>query len=72
MASEQRKLHGQEIREAEAQLASANIAIYPVDLHGLVSGMESSASSGGSVFNENAISDRALSGVSVCKQARER
>ena len=63
-AAEQRSLHGQEIRESEAQLASANIAIYPVDLHGLVSGMESSAASGASVFADTAVSDRALSGVS--------
>src|SRR6202166_3220773 len=31
MAGEQRNLHGQAIREAEAELASASIAIYPVD-----------------------------------------
>ncbi len=43
-AAEQRQIHGQEIKEAEAQLATANIAIYPVDLHGLVGGMEGSAS----------------------------
>jgi VWFA-related protein len=43
VAAEQRSLHGQEIRESEAQLASANIAIYPVDLNGLVGGMEGSA-----------------------------
>ncbi len=64
MASEQRNLHGQAIREAEAQLASASIAIYPVDLHGLVSGMESSASSGGSVYSDSALSDRAIIQVS--------
>ncbi len=44
-AGEQRMLHGQEIREAESSLASANIAIYPVDLHGLVGGAENSATS---------------------------
>ena len=64
LASQQRQLHGQQIREVEAQLASANIAIYPVDLHGLISGMESSAVGGASVFNDTALSDRALSGVS--------
>ena len=63
-ASQQRTLHGQEIKEAEAQLANANIAIYPVDLHGLVSGMESSAASGASVFNDTALSDRAISTMS--------
>lgn len=64
MASEQRHLHGQEIREAQSQLASASIAIYPVDLLGLVSGMESSAASGGSVFSDSALSDRAISHAS--------
>lgn len=39
MSEKERSLYGNEIRGAEAQLASANIAIYPVDLHGLVSGM---------------------------------
>lgn len=34
-AAEQRARHWQDIREAEAQLASASIAIYPVDLRGL-------------------------------------
>lgn len=39
IAGEERELHGQEIRNAEAQLATTNIAIYPVDLHGLLGGM---------------------------------
>lgn len=38
-AEEQRSLYANEIRAAEAQLASSNIAIYPVDLRGLVAGM---------------------------------
>lgn len=42
--SQQRELHAKEIRDAESELASANIAIYPVDLHGLVGGAESMAS----------------------------
>jgi len=66
MAAEQRNLHGQAIREAESQLASASIAIYPVDLNGLVSGMESSATSQGSTYSDSALSDRAsgrLSGL---------
>ena len=45
LAAEARQLHGREIKEVESQLASANIAIYPVDLTGLMSGMESSAES---------------------------
>jgi hypothetical protein len=57
-------MHGQEIREAESQLASASIAIYPVDLLGLVSGMESSAAVEGSVYNDTALSDRATAVVS--------
>ncbi len=60
-AAEQRELHNPEIREAEAQLASAGIAIYPVSLRGLTSGMEGSANSGGQVYNNpTAMSDRAL------------
>ena len=58
-AAEQRELHNPEIREAESQLASAGIAIYPVDLNGLVSGMESSADSSGSVYTDQAINNRA-------------
>ena len=64
MAAEQRNLHGQAIREAESQLASASIAIYPVDLNGLVSGMEGSAARGGSVYSDSAVSDRAIIQVS--------
>jgi len=39
-ASEQRMLHGPEIKAAEAGLAAASIAVYPVDIRGLVSGTE--------------------------------
>ncbi len=63
-AAEQRSLHNQEIKEAETQLASAGIAIYPVDMHGLISGMESSASQQGSVYNDTALSNRATGRVS--------
>jgi hypothetical protein len=42
-AAEQRQLHGQEIKDAESRLANAGVAIYPVDLRGLVCGMESLA-----------------------------
>jgi VWFA-related protein len=64
LASQQRELHGQEIREAESQLANAGVAIYPVDLNGLVSGMESSSTRGGSVYSDQAISSRAADQVS--------
>ena len=47
LAAEQRSLHNQEIRDAESRLASANIAIYPVDLHGLISGQETIAAVSG-------------------------
>jgi VWFA-related protein len=43
VAAEERQLHGQEIKDAESRLANAGIAIYPVDLRGLVGGMESLA-----------------------------
>ena len=41
--SQQRSLHAKEIKDAESQLASAGIALYPVDLHGLVGGAENMA-----------------------------
>ena len=62
-AEEQRSLHSQQIREAETQLASAGVAIYPVDLRGLVSGMENSAARGASAYSDAALSNRATSGV---------
>ncbi|MGA8311063.1 MAG: VWA domain-containing protein, partial [Terriglobales bacterium] len=40
IAGVERQGHAQEIREASAQLASAQVAIYPVDARGLMSGME--------------------------------
>jgi VWFA-related protein len=43
-ASESRQLHGDEIKRAESQLASADIAIYPVDMRGLLSGVEATRS----------------------------
>jgi VWFA-related protein len=43
-AGQERELHGEAIRLAEAQLASSNIAIYPVDLHGLLGGMNTTYS----------------------------
>jgi VWFA-related protein len=43
LAAQQRALHGQEIREAEAGLANASIAIYPVDVRGLSGGTETLA-----------------------------
>lgn len=63
-AAQQRELHGQDIREAESQLATANIALYPVDLLGLISGMESSAARGFPTYSDSAMSDRASSQMS--------
>jgi VWFA-related protein len=40
MVAVPRQLHIEEIKQAESQLAGANIAIYPVDVGGLASGME--------------------------------
>jgi len=40
VASAHRTSHLQEIREVSAQLSSAQVAIYPVDARGLISGME--------------------------------
>ena len=70
-AAEARQLHGQDIKEAESELANTNIAIYPVDVTGLISGMENSASQQGSVYNDAAISGRALGGVSAQQAAQD-
>jgi VWFA-related protein len=40
VANTNRNLHTEEIRQAAAQLSSAQIAIYPVDARGLITGME--------------------------------
>jgi VWFA-related protein len=40
MVAVPRQLHIEQIKQAESQLANANIAIYPVDVGGLISGME--------------------------------
>ena len=40
IAGVERQGHAEEIREASAQLASAQVAIYPVDARGLMSGVE--------------------------------
>lgn len=42
LAATVRQSHTEQIREAAARLASAQVAIYPVDVRGLVSGMEAS------------------------------
>jgi VWFA-related protein len=63
LAAQQREMHGQEIREAESRLASASIAIYPIDLLGLVSGMESSAANV-DLISDTALSDRASARIS--------
>jgi VWFA-related protein len=70
-AAESRQLHAQDIKEAESELANTNIAIYPVDVTGLISGMENSASRQGSVYNDAAISGRALGGVSAQQAAQD-
>jgi len=68
LASQQRLLHGEEIKEAQAELASAGIAIYPVDLRGIMtSGIdvnttfalrELAAETGGRAYvNQNEIKD---------------
>jgi len=64
-AAEARQMYLPEIKQAESELASASIAIYPVDLTGLMSGMESSASRGGSVYSDRALSSRAGSMMST-------
>jgi hypothetical protein len=69
-AAESRQLHGQDIKAAEAELANSNIAIYPVDLTGLMSGIESSAAQGGSVYSDSAITGRVIAGLSAQQSAQ--
>ena len=69
-AAEARQLHGQEIKAAEAGLANSNIAIYPVDLTGLMSGMESSATRSGSAYSDTAVTDRVIAGLSAQQSAQ--
>jgi hypothetical protein len=46
IAGVERGGHAQEIREASAQLSSAQVAIYPVDARGLMSGVEATIDNG--------------------------
>lgn len=46
IAEQQRQAYGPEIRRVESELSSSQIAIYPVDVRGLVSGMEGTAAQG--------------------------
>jgi VWFA-related protein len=68
LASQQRMLHGQEIKQAQAELASAGIAIYPVDMRGIMASgidvnttfalQELAAETGGKAYvNQNEIKD---------------
>ncbi len=69
-AAESRQLHGQDIKAAESDLANSNIAIYPVDVTGLMSGMEGSANRQGSVYSDTAITDRVIAGLSAQQAAQ--
>src|SRR5690348_3124573 len=40
IAEQQRQAYGPEIREAAVDLSASQVAIYPVDVRGLLSGME--------------------------------
>jgi VWFA-related protein len=46
LAAESRQLHGEGIERAESQLASADIAIYPVDMRGIMTGGIDAATTG--------------------------
>jgi VWFA-related protein len=71
IASEQRERHAQEIRAAESQLANANVAIYPANARGLISGMEDSATSQGSVLSDTFFSDRAAANAASNQASQE-
>ncbi|PYX86403.1 MAG: hypothetical protein DMG70_00795 [Acidobacteria bacterium] len=46
IAEQQREAYAPEIREAAAELSASQVAIYPVDVRGLISGMEGAATGG--------------------------
>ncbi len=66
LAASQRSSHADEIRAVAAQLAASQVAIYPVDIRGLVSGMEfqSSDSANRQVSNTSEIAVARVTDVS--------
>jgi VWFA-related protein len=60
MVAVSRQLHVDEIKHAESQLASANIVIYPIDVGGLVGGMEGSSAVHSSGLYADDLSEGAL------------
>jgi VWFA-related protein len=78
MASVERTAHAEEIRQASAQLSSAQVAIYPIDARGLMSGMEATLDDAASrqmdstiPKQQNRMSDLASSQETMREIARE-
>jgi VWFA-related protein len=73
-AGNERGFYAQEIRQASAQLASAQVAIYPIDARGLVTGaetMEEDKSNNGPYDNAGAASVRMSDALSSQETMRE-
>lgn len=75
VAERTRSSYADQIRQAAADLSSAQVAIYPIDVRGLASGMEVSAANGASHSSVSVpsteVSDRALAMMSDITASQE-
>lgn len=69
-AEQFRESHSKEILQAAAELSNAQVAIYPVDVRGLASGMEGNGSVSGA-HNPSAINGAAMSSMSDITSTQE-
>lgn len=70
MAEQTRTSYSDQIRQAAADLSSAQVAIYPIDVRGLASGMEGSASTS-FARNPSGVSERAVATMSDLASSQE-
>ncbi len=69
-AEQFRESHAKEILQAAAELSTAQVAIYPVDVRGLVSGLESSAGASGA-HDPTVVNDTAVATMSDLASTQE-
>jgi hypothetical protein len=69
-AEQFRDSHAKDILQAAAELSNAQVAIYPVDVRGLASGMEGGAGVSGA-HNPSAVNDAAMSSMSDITSTQE-
>jgi hypothetical protein len=69
-ANQFRESYAKDILQAAAELSNAQVAIYPVDVRGLASGMEGSGGVSGA-HNPSAINDSAMSSMSDLASTQE-